>query len=255
MDMGLYLRVLVTAWTDLETSLSAVARIREFSSTTPSEGTESACEPSPGWPDAGSVKFSRLVAAYSEDGLPVLKGIDLDIEAGEKVGICGRTGSGKSSLVACLFGLLEQQAGQILIDGIATDSISLSALRSKIIALPQEPFFLPGTLKENLVPWEDPLRRESVSQERMRSALIEVNLLAKFEDAAARAGISPIWDLPLNNIESLLSQGERQLFCLARALLMDGKIVVLDEVTSRYVLSLKAPCTTREHLCCVTTIL
>jgi ATP-binding cassette subfamily C (CFTR/MRP) protein 1 len=180
----------------------------------------------------GSVVYRKFSASYTEGGKSVLKDVDLDIKAGEKIGLCGRTGSGKSSLVVTLFGLLHQQEGEILIDGIPTTDVSLSVLRSKIIALPQDSFFLRGTVRNNLAPWNAEEQRLPVSDDRMKDALKQVQLWDKL--SAALEPDQSALDVSLDNVENLLSQGERQLFCLARAILMDGKIVVLDEATSRY---------------------
>jgi ATP-binding cassette, subfamily C (CFTR/MRP), member 1 len=232
MDLGVYLRIVVEAWTELETSLSAVARIRHFADRTPIEQDQSKSEDvSVSWPQNGAIEFADFVASYSEGGLPVINGINLAIREGEKIGICGRTGSGKSSLVSTLFGLLHQQSGNITIDGMKTDTVPLSKLREAIIALPQEPFFLYGTVRENLFPWHSSPTRIHISDIDMVEALKRVNLLEKLTIASNAAGYSSPLLLPLEP-DALFSQGEKQLFCLARATLMTGKIVVLDEATS-----------------------
>ncbi|KAF2472940.1 putative ATP-binding cassette transporter [Lindgomyces ingoldianus] len=231
MDLGFNFRIIIIAWAEFETSLSAVTRIRQFSKT-PSEIQEtSQPDPPDSWPMKGSVQFKNLVASYSVDGKPTLNRIDLSIEPGEKIGLCGRTGSGKSSLLATLFGLLHEQDGEILIDNIRTVDVSLSVLRSKIIAMPQDPFFLRGTVRHNLAPWIPEAKMPSVSDAQMQDALEQVQLWEKLSTGMEGGEVSAL-DVSLDNVESLLSQGERQLFCLARAILMPGKIVVLDEPTS-----------------------
>ncbi|KAJ4289146.1 hypothetical protein N0V90_011488 [Kalmusia sp. IMI 367209] len=230
MDLGFNFRIIIVFWTELETSLSAVTRIRQFAATPPEEHENTRADPPGSWPKNGSISFNNLFASYAEDSKAVLQNIELSIEAGEKIGLCGRTGSGKSSLVATLFGLLHQQEGQILIDDIATTDMSLSILRSKIIALPQEPFFLKGTVRYNLAPWIAEAKRPVISDEQMKVALQEVHLWDKLNNTAE--GEQSALDINLDHVDSSLSHGERQLFCLARAILMDGKIVVLDEATS-----------------------
>ena len=241
MDLGWSFRLIILAWTELETSLSAVTRIRQFTAT-PAEEQIAQTDPPEGWPMHGSIAFKNFAASYTDGGKLVLKGIDLNIASGEKIGLCGRTGSGKSSLVATLFGLLHRQEGEILIDDVPTKDISLAVLRSKIIALPQDSFFLRGTVRYNLAPWSAEETRRPVSDDLMKDALQQVQLWDKL-GAAADPQQSAL-DVSLDNAESLFSQGERQLFCLARAILMDGKIVVLDEATSRYDPSLSIPLST-----------
>jgi ABC-type multidrug transport system fused ATPase/permease subunit len=242
MDLGFNFRMIILAWTDLETSLSAVTRIRQFTAV-PAEGKEhvrptelaQADTPTPpyGWPTQGSIAFKNFSASYTDEGKAALSGIELNIKNGEKIGLCGRTGSGKSSLVAALFGLLHQREGEIRIDGVPTTDVEVQELRSKIIALPQDSFFLRGTVRYNLAPWSADETRPVVEDERMKNALQQVQLWDKL--SAAAISEQSALDLNLDNVEGMLSQGERQLFCLARAILMEGKIVVLDEATSRYV--------------------
>lgn len=237
MDLGFTLSYFVTAWTSLETSLSAVSRVRSFMVNTPKEEEETneAIHTAPDWPAVGTVSYRNYTASYSAEGETVLKDIYLNIKDGEKVGICGRTGSGKSSLVASLFGLLHQHSGSIDIDHVGTTSVSLGTLRSKIVALPQEPFFLINSnVRNNMRPWVGQSTRQIVGDEILVQALEDVGLWRRLiEICGDREG--SVLDADMRDVEGSFSQGEKQLFCLARAMITEGKIVVLDEATSRSV--------------------
>jgi ATP-binding cassette, subfamily C (CFTR/MRP), member 1 len=171
MDLGLNFRIIILSWADLETPLSAVTRIPRFAAT-PTEGQDIAQADVPeSWPIHGSLAFRKFSASYTEGGKPVLKGADLSIKAGEKIGLCGRTGSRKSSLLATLFGVLHQQEGESLINDIRTTDVSFLILRPKIIALPQESFFLRGTVRHNFVPWNVEQGPRPSSDDQMKGAL------------------------------------------------------------------------------------
>ncbi|KAL9109116.1 MAG: hypothetical protein Q9227_006207 [Pyrenula ochraceoflavens] len=217
-----YAKLTILFWTQLETSIGAVARIKEFSEKTEDENKmqgEQGEVPSKEWPDKGEVKFEMFGASYSNDSdNSVLDRINLDILPGEKVGICGRTGSGKSTMLHALFRLLPRTSGQILIDRIDISSVSLQTLRSRLNAIPQEPFFLAGTVKDNLDPFN------IASEGACAEVLHKVGLWNVVKE---KGGLEVELEA-----ESMLSHGQRQLFCLARALLRPGKLVCLDEVSS-----------------------
>ncbi|KAG2419513.1 hypothetical protein HFD88_004309 [Aspergillus terreus] len=144
-------------YTDLETSLQAVSRVKEFVETIVSEeASPQSLMPPPGnWPARGAVEFRDITASYASDtSQPILKKLSLAIQPGQKVGICGRTGSGKSSLLSALFRMIELQSGSITIDGIDLNNVSREEVRSRLIAISQDPFLLPGTVRFNASPDE-----------------------------------------------------------------------------------------------------
>jgi ATP-binding cassette subfamily C (CFTR/MRP) protein 1 len=159
------LSYLICAWTDLETSIGAVLRVREFESFTPSEIVLNASQELPGgdWPQYGAIKFQNVHASYSIPSVssevtdrslssPALKDITLSIPPGSHVGICGRTGSGKSSLILTLFHLVEINSGVLSVDDVEIRNLNRSTLRSRLVAVPQSPELFPGTLRSNLDP-------------------------------------------------------------------------------------------------------
>lgn len=134
--------------------------------------------------------------------------------------------------MSLLYGLLHVQSGQILIDDVPIDTIPLDSLRSAIVALPQESFFLRGSLRTNLQSSNHASGSRVIDDEQLLSALHQVGLLNKLQDAADTLNLASPLDIPIDNIDSLLSRGEQQLVCLVRAMLSEGNIVVIDEATS-----------------------
>ncbi|KAF1329530.1 Abc transporter c family member 2, partial [Globisporangium splendens] len=172
------------------------------------------------WPSQGAITFNALCLRYRPELPLVLRGVNLEIQGGEKVGVCGRTGAGKSSLLAALFRICEFASGSIRIDGVDIQSVRLRDLRRRLAIIPQDPVLFSGSLRENLDPFGE------YSDNRIWTVLRLVHLSETV--AKWNAGL----DFVVSEKGDNLSVGQRQLMCIARALLKDSKIVVLDEATA-----------------------
>lgn len=230
MDLGQWFMLVVTSWTLLETSLGAIARMNEFVDSMPPEDGETITPP-PGWLAEGRIDISNLTAAYSQTAEPILKDINLAIQPGEKIAICGRTGSGKSSVASGFFGLLHVVNGSIQIDGLDIAKIPKDTLRSKMIALPQDPYFSPGTVRQNLA--LRPGEADDIPDSLMTETLAKVGLGSKFDTiaTASEGNYATALDVELKPMD-MLTKGQMQLFAMARAMLQKGQIVLIDEATS-----------------------
>ncbi|KAF1965754.1 multidrug resistance-associated protein 5 [Bimuria novae-zelandiae CBS 107.79] len=210
---------------EVENNMNATERIHHYGTMLEEEAPLRMGEVRKTWPEHGEIIFNKVEMRY-RDGLPlVLKGLDMHVAAGERIGVVGRTGAGKSSIMSTLFRLVELSGGSITIDGVDISTIGLHDLRSKLAIIPQDPTLFKGTIRSNL----DPFNEHSDLE--LWGALRQADLVsddASMNDKSGRIHLDSIVEEEGLNF----SLGQRQLMALARALVRGSQIIVCDEATS-----------------------
>lgn len=172
------------------------------------------------WPSAGQIEFDDATMRYRRELDPSIENLSFKAQAGMIIGIVGRTGSGKSSILQTLFRLIEVQTGRIQIDGTDIKTVGLHILRRAIAFIPQSPFLIQGTIRENLDPFSES------KDHQIDAVLREVNMYEKIYSLEQNLNT---YVAESNNLFSI---GQKQLLCLARAIIRKTKILVLDEATA-----------------------
>ncbi len=209
----------IRIFSDIESRMTSVERLKFYSQLKP-EKIQGAAQPPENWPPAGEVVVENLQARYAEHLPFVLKGVSFQIPAGQRVGIVGRTGSGKTTLFQVLYRFLEASGGSIRIDGVDISTLDLERLRRSLAIVPQDPSLFLGTLRSNLD------RYNEYSDDEVWESLTQAGL------ASFVRGLNLQLQTPVAENGANFSQGQRQLLCLARALLIQAKIVLMDEATA-----------------------
>jgi ABC-type multidrug transport system fused ATPase/permease subunit len=210
---------------EVENNMNATERVHYYATALEQEAPLKLMEIPESWPSQGEIIFQDVEMRYRK-GLPlVLQGLTLHVKAGERIGIVGRTGAGKSSIMSTLFRMVEISSGSIKIDGIDISKVGLLDLRQRLAIIPQDPTLFRGTVRSNLDPFGEHTDLE------MWSALRQADLVDQeiaMDDKSGRIHLDSIVEEEGLNF----SLGQRQMMALARALVRGSQIIVCDEATS-----------------------
>ncbi|GAB1519113.1 hypothetical protein RhiTH_002179 [Rhizoctonia solani] len=221
---------MVRRFVGLEQSMVALERINEFSTIAQEAPEFIEPRPSASWPERGDISVENLTIRYAPNLPNVLHNLAFDIKARSKIGVLGRTGSGKSTLALSFFRFVEATEGRIVIDGIDISKLGLTDLRSRLTIIPQDPTILSGTLRTTLDVFDE------YEDHEIFEALRRVHLLPSDDEPEVNLGenanVFRDLDSPVSEGGENFSAGEKQLLCMARAILKRAKVLFCDEATA-----------------------
>nr|XP_019044875.1 ATP-binding cassette transporter YOR1 [Kwoniella bestiolae CBS 10118]OCF23805.1 ATP-binding cassette transporter YOR1 [Kwoniella bestiolae CBS 10118] len=234
---------LVRQIAEVENDMVGAERIMHYANELDQEAPHQINEvkPKSSWPEEGRIEFNNVKMRYREELPDVLKGLTMNVGASEKIGVVGRTGAGKSSIMVALFRMSELSGGSIKIDGVDVSKIGLNDLRSGISIIPQDPLLFSGTLRSNIDPFNtktdaelyDTLRRAHlISNSPRQSTSLDGETEKQAQNVNSPSNKRFTLDTVIEEEGGNLSVGERSLVSLARALVRNTKVLVLDEATA-----------------------
>lgn len=233
------LNTVLRASTQVENDMNSAERLVTYATELPTEAAYRRSDVSPpeNWPNRGELVFEDVDFAYRE-GLPiVLKNINITVRGGEKIGICGRTGAGKSTIMNALYRLNELSNGRIIIDGVDVSKLGLYDLRRNLTIIPQDPVLFRGSIRKNLDPFDE-YSEDLLWNALVKSGAIEEDDLEDVkreepDDNNSQANMHKFHlEQTVEDEGSNFSLGERQVLALTRALVRQAKVLILDEATS-----------------------